>query len=447
MTPVLDVKDRYLADFRRFAGNGRAGAPWVREMREAAIARFAELGFPTMRQEEWRFTSVAAIAETTFAPTHTLPPASVAASQLEPLLLSGMRCPRLVFVNGSYAETLCSSSGLPAGVEAGSLAPALAADAGLARQHLARYAPYQTSTFAALNTAFLHDGAFVYVPAGVVLEQPLELLFISTADQGRTVSHPRNLVVVERGGRATVVETYAALADGVYWTNAVTEFVLGDGGHAEYYRIQRESPQAYHIATTQFYQGRDSVLLVHPMAFGAALARHDINTVLDGSGAELTLNGLCLLGGKQHVDHHTVIDHAKPHCTSHEYLNGVVDDRAHSVFNGRIIVRKGAQRTDSKQTNNNLVVSEDARADSQPQLEIYADDVKCTHGSTVGPLDQTALYYLQSRGLGPEEARSVLTYGFGAEILARMESAELRTALDRLVRARLAEGARRREAA
>ncbi len=441
MTQLADAKERYVADFRACAGNGVAGAPaWLKEIREGAIARFAELGFPTTRQEEWRFTSVAPLVETPFV----LPPrreVSVTAAELEPLRLGEPGGPRAVFVDGRYAPELSSTAGLPPGVQAGSLAAALRAEAGgeLARQHLACYARYQQSAFSALNTAFLSDGAFVHVPTGAALKQPLELLFIATTPRGEgpTVSHPRSLVVLERGAQAAVVESYAALADAVYWTNAVTEVVVGDGVRAEYYRIQCDGRQAYHVATTHSHQGRDSFLGLHVVTLGAGLARHDIHTVLDGPGGELILNGLYLLDGRQHADHHTVIEHAKPHCASHEFFNGVLDEQAHGVFNGRIIVRPGAQRTDSKQTNNNLLLSADARADSQPQLEIYADDVKCTHGSTVGPLDQTALYYLCSRGLSPDTARGLLTYGFGAEILGRMRRADLRERLDRLVRERL----------
>jgi len=266
------------------------------------------------------------------------------------------------------------------------------------------------------------------------------VVFLSTGralSDGPIVSHPRSLVVVEQGARAAVVETYAGLSDGVYWSNAVTEVAVGEGARVEVYRVQQEGPRGLQIATTHSRQERDSYLGLHVLTLGAALARHDINAVLDGPGAELILNGLYLLSGGQHADHHTVIDHAQPHCASHEFFNGVLAERAHGVFNGRIIVRPGAQRTDSKQTNNNLLLSTEARADSQPQLEIYADDVKCTHGSTVGPIDQTQLYYLRSRGLSPEAARSILTYGFGAEILDRMQHPDVRERLDRLVRARL----------
>ena len=444
------VADRYLAEFRAFSGNGAGSAPaWLKEIREAAIARFVELGFPTIKQEEWRFTSVAPIAETPFtlaqAPHSPVP----TLSDIERSCVGAG--PRVVFVDGRYVAELSTVEGSIRGVSIGSLAAALASGSAsgavgdAVRAHLARHAPWHQSAFTALNTAFLADGAFVHVPAGVVLDRPLEVVYVATSrgggggtdEPGPTVSHPRTLIVLDSNAQATVVESYAAFTGGVYWTNAVTEAVVGSGARLELFRVQREGLKGIQVATTHSRQERDSYLALHLVSVGAALARHDVTTVLDGAGAELILNGLYLLGGAQHADHHTVIDHAQPHCASHEFFNGVLDERAHGVFNGRIIVRPGAQRTDSKQTNNTLLLSTEARADSQPQLEIYADDVKCTHGSTVGPIDPTQLYYLRSRGLSPEAARSILTYGFGGEILDRMRHPEVRARLDRLVRERL----------
>src|SRR2546430_782200 len=374
MTDVAGRTERYVADFAAFARNGASGAPeWLREIREGAIARFAELGFPTTKQEEWRFTSVAPIADAAFtlapAPSSLRP----APSDIERLCVGAG--PRVVFVDGRHAPTLSTPADLVGGVWAGSLAAALRTDAGreLVRAHLARHARWRESAFAALNTAFLADGAFVHVPADVTLERPLEVVFLSTgraASDGPVVSHPRSLIVVERGARAALVETYAGLSEGVYWTNAVTEVVVGQGARAELYRVQQEGPNSFQVATTHSRQERDSYLGLHVVTLGAALARHDINAGLDGPGAELILNGLYLLGGAQHADHHTVIDHAQPHCASHEFFNGVLAERAHGVFNGRIIVRPGAQRTDSKQTNNNLLLSTEARAASQPQPQI-----------------------------------------------------------------------------
>jgi len=430
--------ERYVAQYEAFAGNGAGAVPaWLAELRRAAIGRFAALGFPTTRQEEWRFTSVEPIAETVFALAHGADGGEPSPREMLSLELCEARRHLVVFVNGCYSPALSAVAGLPPGVVIGSLAEGLSSDPQLLERYLGRHAVAELGPFAALNTAFLRDGGFVYVPARVVMEEPIQLLFVTVPGAAPIVSHPRCLVVVERLSRASVVETYAAPRGGVYWTNAVTEIVVGDGARVDYYRVQRESERAYHVATTHSVQGRDSTLSIHPVALGALLARHDIATVLDGENGLCTLNGLYVLGGRQHADHHTTIDHAKPHCESHEYFNGVLDGQSHGIFNGRIVVRPGAQRTDSKQTNNNLVLSEQARADSQPQLEIYADDVKCTHGATLGPIDEKAMFYLKSRGLSPAEARSLLTYGFGAEIIDRMEIAPLQAQLDRMIRHRL----------
>jgi len=433
--------ERLVQAHRAFAANGASGAPaWLKELRDGAIASFDALGFPTTKQEAWRFTSVAALTETAFELAH---PASriPQLAEIQPFLLGDG--PRLVFVDGFLVRSL--STPLSDGVRLDGLAQALIDTPDLVRQHLGKYAAFTDRPFAALNTAFVRDGAFVHVPAKVTALEPIQLLFLATTptatDGARHVAHPRNLIVLEREARATVVETYATLGagDGVYWTNAVTEVVAADGARADCYRVQRESDRAYHVAVTDVHQGRDTTVNVHVVSFGAALARHDLRGTLAGPGGYLILNGLYLLAGEQHADHHTAIDHAAPHCESHEYFNGVLDGRSRGIFNGRIIVRPGAQKTDSKQTNNNLLLSRDAHADSQPQLEIYADDVKCTHGSTVGPLDPKAMFYLESRGIDEAAARRLMTYGFAAEILNRMDVAPLREQLDGIVRARLAE--------
>jgi Fe-S cluster assembly protein SufD len=429
--------ERLVQAYQAFAANGASGAPaWLKELRDGGIARFGALGFPTTKQEAWRFTSVAPIADTAFELAHAPDTRHLTPAQIEPFLLG--TGPRLVFVNGFLVRSL--STPLSDDVRLDGLAQALVDTPDLVRQHLTKYAAFVDRPFAALNTAFVRDGAFVHVPARTVFEQPIQLLFLAVpTGAAPLVTHPRNLIVVEREARASVVETYVSLDGGTYWTNAVTEVVAGDGARVDCYRIQRESDRAYHLAVTEVHQGRDSIANVHAVSFGGALARHDLRGTLAGPGGYLILNGLYALTGDQHADHHTAIEHAAPHCESHEYFNGVLDDRSRGVFNGRIIVRPGAQKTDSKQTNNNLLLSRDAHADSQPQLEIYADDVKCTHGSTVGPLDPKALFYLESRGIGEVEARRLMTYGFAAEILNRMDIAPLREQLDRIVRGRLAE--------
>jgi Fe-S cluster assembly protein SufD len=399
-TPATEARERYLAGYRTFASEGDVPA-WWRELRERAIARFEATGFPTTRQEEWRFTSVVPIVESSFP------------------FASGV-------TGAAAADTF--------------VAAAAGRHAALLQAHLGRHAKIDANPFTALATAFLGDGVLVHVPAGKRVDEPI--VITHAPREADTMATPRLLIVVEAGAQATIVERFESSPESRHFTNAVAEVVLGEGAHFEYVRVQQESAQAYHVGAIHSHQARDSVLRSTSITLGAALTRCDFGAVLDGPGALLYLNGLLVLDGERHGDYHTVIDHAQPHCESHEFVNGVFDGSARGVFNGRIIVRPGAQRTDSKQTNNNLILSGDARADSQPQLEIYADDVKCTHGSTTGPIDQTALFYLRSRGLGAAAARAVLTYGFGADILARIGAASVRVELDEMIRSRLLAGAR-----
>ncbi|NIM51861.1 MAG: Fe-S cluster assembly protein SufD [Gemmatimonadales bacterium] len=443
MTQVRDESSatgRYVTEFESFAGNGASVGPaWLRTKRESAIASFAATGFPHSRQEAWRFTDVKPIAREGFALAPRPTVTAAARQAVDSLLLGAVDQHAAVFVNGYFVPELSSLERLPQGVKLGSIKAAMESDPELLEKHLTRYASEERNPFTALSTAFISDGGFVHLAADVVLEQPLQLVFL--ADPVNTVNavwHPRNLVIAERGAEGSVVESYVALRDGTYWTNAVTEVVLGDNAKVDTYRVQRESTQAYHTATSESYQARDSVFKLVNFTFGGQLSRQDINAVLDGEGADCTLDGLSMLDGSQHTDHHTTLEHAQPHCTSWEYFNGVFDDNARGVFTGRIVVRPGAQRTDSKQTNNNLLLSESARADSQPQLEIYADDVKCTHGATLGPIDDDHLFYLESRGLTRDQARQLLTYGFASEILSVVKLDELKQQLDGLVRNGLA---------
>jgi len=441
--PRADAVGHFRAAYEAFAANGGSRGPaWLRPVRDAAITRFADVGFPGPKDEAWRFTSVDPLVRTRFAPAPVVAPEL--ARDTVAVAAIGAPAERVVavFVNGRFAPALSSLGRLPAGVVVGGLAAALEVRSDLVQRHLGRYASVEANPFTALGTAFLADGAFVHVSRNVTVDRPIQLVFVAAPGREPAVAHVRNLIVVEEGAQISLVEQYAGLEGGPSWTNVVTEVVVGDNAVVDAYRIQRERDDAFHTATTQSYQGRSSVLTSTVFAFGSALSRHDISARLDGEGAECTLNGLSVLRGDQHVDHHTTLEHAQPHCPSWELFNGIFDGRARGVFTGRIIVRPGAQRTDSKQTNNNLLLSQDARADSQPQLEIYADDVKCTHGATLGPIDPRMMFYLQSRGLPAAAARNLLTYGFGAEILNSVALDELRAQLDTLLRERLDEGAR-----
>jgi len=471
MIATTEKEGTYLSSFREFEDRLAANSPaWLHEMRRAAIAGFAEKGFPTTRQEEWRNTNVAPIAAVPFQPA-TAPlaapqrggesgvsslkrrEAGVVERSLEHSL-ADLGCPRLVFINGRFAEQLSTLDALPKAVKAGSLAEALASEGKTLERHLARYAPdYREHAFVALNTAFLEDGAFIEIPKGVVLEKPVYLLYISEPSGEPTVCYPRNLIMAGRESQASIVEAYvcagrgkSAKAEGVYFTNAVSEVVVGEGAVLEYHRLQQESDRAFHFGRLVFHQDRSSNVATHSIATGGALVREEVKTVLDGEGAEALLAGLYVITGRQHLDNQTTLDHAQPHCSSREVYKGVLDGESSAVFNGKIIVRKDAQKTDSKQSNKNLLLSEKAVIDTKPALEIYADDVKCTHGATIGQIDPEAVFYLRSRGIGRQEARDLLTYAFANDILGRIKYEPLAQRLSEGLFARLASGQRAEEA-
>jgi len=448
MIATKEQHDIYLSLFRQQESELVAAGPsWVESIRKAAIHRFAELGFPTTKNEEWKYTNVSPIARTAFQPA---PVACKGPGDVSPpsLPLGGttrdLDCVQLVFVDGAYAAGLSSTATLQAGVKVGNLAGALAGKQPSLGAHLARYAGFEDHAFVALNTAFMKDGAFIEVAKDVVLDRPIYLLYVSTADGQPTVTHPRNLVLVGRGSQLNIIEAYVGLeppdrdAGGVYFTNSVTEVVAGEGAVVDYCKVQQESAQAFHVASLNVQQERSSSVTTHTIAFGGALDREEVTTVLRGEGAESLLHGLYVISGEQHVDNRTVIDHAKPHCSSRELYKGILDGRSSGVFNGKIIVRKDAQKTDSKQSNKNLLLSEDAVINTKPQLEIYADDVKCTHGATIGQIDQEAVFYLRSRGIALAEARALLTQAFASDVIEKIKFEPVRAQLKEALVERLA---------
>jgi Fe-S cluster assembly protein SufD len=428
----------YLSAFTRFAATfGGNGQSWLQPLREAALARFASLGFPTTKDEDWRFTSVAPIAQTRFRLAHEVQPV-VAVEALVPFLFDGASGPRVVFVNGRYAPALSSVAGLPPGVAVRGLAEAGgAADRGTVEAHLARYAEYKTDAFLALNTAFLQDGAFVSFPRRTVLAEPVHVLHVSVPGAEPLISHPRHLLLFGEECQAAVIEDYVTLGDGVHFSNAVTELVVGENSQVHHYLLERESLAAYNVSTLRIQQGRSSSVTSHSLLLGGALVRRNIHPVLAGDGAECLINGLFLPGGQQHMDNYMKVEHVSPHCDSRQFYKGILDGHARGVFHGRIVVHKGAQKTDAKQTNMNLLLSEDAQIDTKPQLEIYADDVKCTHGATIGQMDEDAIFYLRARGIPAEAARALLLEAFAGESLARMPHQPVREHLAAAVRRRL----------
>ncbi len=409
----------------------------VRQLRRSGLEAFDELGFPSRRQEEWRKTNVAAIQRTEFRHAGD-DPSGLTPEKVEPFLLAD--CVDLVFVNGRFSLALSRLESLPDGVFAGSLAQAIAERPDLVEPHLGRYADLR-HPFVALNTAHLEDGALIHVPRGVAVEKTIHAVFLATAADGSaTVSYPRNLFVAEESSQLTVIESYGGFAGGRYFTCPVTEIVGEANSVIDHYRLGQESLDAFHVATQKIHLGRDANFFSHSINHGGALVRNDIQAMLDAEGIHCTLNGLYLARGKQHVDHQMRVDHAKPNCHSYELFKGILEDRARAVFNGRIYVHQDAQKTDAKQSNRNLLLSKDALVHSNPQLEIFADDVRCTHGSTTGHLDDEAVFYLRSRGIGEEAARSLLTYSFAGEVLDEIRLEAVRADLEEFLFTRLPKG-------
>jgi Fe-S cluster assembly protein SufD len=408
---------------------------WLDQMRRAASDRFAAVGFPSSRDEEWRFTPVAPIAKVSWS--EPSPPAPGSLEQLKHHLFGHPEWIRLVFVNGFFQPHLSSAERLPQGLRVGSLRDALR-DGTLDDRHFGRLAPLESNSFSALNTARFRDGGWVHVTAGSDLADPVHLLFVTTEDAEQSAIHPRNLILVEHGARASFIESYVTTGSvGRYWTNALTEVVVEANCWVEHTRIQRESERAYHIGGTFVAQDRDSHYRSFTLAMGGALARHNLQARLNDQNVETLLYGLYLTRGTQLVDNHTAIHHDQPNCRSWEVYKGILDDRSRAVFNGKVFVRPEAQKTDAKQTNRNLLLSDGARVDTKPQLEIFADDVKCTHGATVGRLDDIALFYARSRGVPAQEAQRLLTYAFAAEVIGEVALEPVRVELERLLRERL----------
>ena len=437
MIDLLEEKNGYLASFADFERslNGRKHS-WLNALRKDALARFDQLGFPSTREEEWRFTNVAPIAKIPFRPADPKPN-SLTISDISRYTVCEARCTQLVFLNGFYSENLSTVKFLPKGVRIVSLAKALDTDADLIQPLLAESGSYRQNAFSALNAAFMVDGAFVYIPQNTVLKDPVHLLFLSASQPDPAASAPRSLIVVGKDSRASIVESYASLDKGLYFTNSVTELVLGAGCVVDHYKLQRESDAAFHMASVQITQGRDSSYSSHSLSLGGSLVRNNVNVVLDGSGADCELNGLYVAKGRQHVDNHTAIDHAKPHCASRELYKGILDETSSGVFNGRIVVRKDAQKTNARQTNKNLLLSKGASINTTPQLEIFADDVKCTHGATIGQLNEEELFYLRSRGIDKDAARTLLTYAFASELLAAVKIKPIQCQIDLVLLNRL----------
>jgi Fe-S cluster assembly protein SufD len=427
----------YLDSFTSLQQRTAMQPQWLRTLRENAFGRFCDVGFPTTKDEDWRFTSVAAISQQTFAPS---PENSVRPNleSLRPFLIPDAAC-RMVFVNGKFAADLSDREQLPAGIEAGSLAEAIQKNSGALEAHLGRYVDTQRDAFCSLNTAFLEDGGYIRIGQGIVSDAPIHLLYVSTESDGPQMVHPRNLVIAERNAQASIVEEHVSLSDGILFANAVTEIVAAENSVVSYHMVERENRKTSHISTLRIQQARNANVSSHSVLIGGALVRNNVHPVLAGEGGECLINGLFLGDDRQHMDNYMMVEHASPHCASHQFYNGILDGHSHGVFHGRILVHKDAQKTDAKQTNRNLLLSDDAQIDTKPQLEIYADDVKCTHGATIGQIEENSLFYLRSRGLDEASAREMLLLAFAGECLIRIQPGPIRKYVERIVHRSLLE--------
>jgi Fe-S cluster assembly protein SufD len=422
---------RYVDQFQKYTSDTAGKVPpSIAALRKRAMDRFVALGFPTTKNEDWHFTSVAPIVERefTFVPARI---GDVSRADLESFGFGAIGWSTIVFANGRYAAELSDPGALDPRVRILPLAEAWAKAPELTQKIGTIVTDADAHAFTMLNTAFMPDGVVIHVPKDVTLQQPLHVLFITDAHAAKTVMYPRNLIVLDRNARATVLESYVALGDAAYFTNAVTEVSVGEGATLEHYKVQREGRRAFHVGTIEARQERDSHYVSFSFSTGGSLSRTNIYTTLAGEGCGSTLNGLYMLDGEQHCDHQTKIEHAQPNCFSREVYKGVLDGRSHGVFNGKVYVQPIAQKTDGKQTNNTLLLSKEAQVDTKPQLEIFADDVKCTHGATVGRIDENALFYMKSRGVDAETARRLLIYAFAADVLETIELQAVREGLER----------------
>lgn len=404
---------------------------WLRERRENARSIFAKTNFPTTRSEEWKYTNPAPMANIALAEDfQTNSKIDVKrVDEIEPFLFDAEACFRLVFVNGEYSEDLSCLCDAPSGMTALPFSEILRTQPELLEEHFMQHADGEVNPFVALNSSLFQDGAFVKIEEGAVCERPLQILFVTTAEAGPRAVAPRVLILAGANSQSAIAENYVSPHEDVYLTNAVTEVVVGPNAKVDHYKKQLESPNAFHVATMQVVSARDSEFFSHAFAFGGKIARSDANAVMQGENCEVTLNGLYLGRDEQLIDNHTIMDHAVPNCRSFEIYTGILDDSSRGVFDGKIFVRPDAQKTDAKQSNRALLLSRKAEIDTKPQLEIFADDVKCTHGATIGQLDDDALFYLRARGIPEEDARDILISAFASDILNNVRIEPLRVRL------------------
>ncbi|HSP88387.1 MAG TPA: Fe-S cluster assembly protein SufD [Ignavibacteriaceae bacterium] len=415
MNDNKEIKNQYLRSFELFENslNGDRFSS-ISGLRQKAFDKFSELDFPTIKDEEWKYTSLAPLLQHNFIPS--IDKKSLSKEQLNKFLFDGLKNIAVV-INGHFSEELSSLNELPAKVEVKSIAKAIASKSTLIEKHFGKYADFTKHIFTSLSTAFTKDGVLVHIPKGIIVEEPIHIIFITDSEKEKLLIQPRNLFVADKNSQATIIEHFVHLNSGIYFTNTVTEIVVGENAILDHVKLQEESKSAFHISRMEIDQERASNFSSHFISLGASLSRNDFNSRFNDEGGECTLNGLFLTEDNQLFDVHTLIDHAKPHCNSHEHYKGILNHTSRGVFNGKVIVRQDAQKTNAFQENNNIILSNEALVNTKPQLEIFADDVKCSHGATIGQLDKDAMFYLKSRGLGEDAARSILIHAFASDVV------------------------------
>ena len=432
MNKTIEIKDWYLSNFGEFEKRLNGGKEsFVHTKRKEALSNFSRLEFPTIKDEEWKYTSIAPLLKYNFVPSYEKK--IVSKEFIKSLLFDEMEHSLIVFINGRYSAEHSNLLNLPKGVIVGSIAEEMKKNNEVLQKHFGKYANYQNHIFTALSTAYTDDGAFICIPSGKIVEEPIHIVFIAASEDEKILVQPRNLFVAEKSSQVTIIEHYVSADEAIHFTNAVTEIVAEENAVVDHIKLQEESKKAFHIARMEVDQERNSNFASHLISTGADLSRNEFNARFNDEGGECKLNGLFMIDGTQLFDAHTLMDHAKPHCNSHEHYKGILDEKSRGVFNGKVIVRQDAQKTNAFQENNNILLSDEALVNTKPQLEIFADDVKCSHGATIGQMDEDAKFYLESRGIGEETSKSILLHAFASDVITSIKIESIRNYIEEII--------------
>jgi Fe-S cluster assembly protein SufD len=432
MEKTLDIKDWYVSNFSEFEKRLNGGKEkFIHEKRKEALSNFSKLHFPSTKDEEWKYTSIAPLLKHNFAPS--LEKKNIPKEFIKSNLFDQMEHSLIVFINGSYSAEHSDLLNLPEGVVVGSIGDEIKSKNKILQRHFGKYANDQNHIFTALSTAYTEDGAFVYVPEGKIVEEPIHIIFVTSTKEKKILTQPRNLFVAQKGSQVTIIEHYVSDEESIYFTNGVTEIVAEENSFVDHIKLQEDSKKSFHIARMEVDQERNSNFRSHSISTGGELTRNEFNARFNDEGGECTLNGLFMIDGSQLFDAHTLMDHAKPHCNSHEHYKGILDDKSRGVFNGKVIVRQDAQKTNAFQENNNILLSDEALVNTKPQLEIFADDVKCSHGATIGQMDDDAKFYLKSRGIGEEASKGILLHAFASDVITSIKIESIRNYIEKII--------------